>query len=161
AFQQLTRAGATNPEIRSQVFNLAGQVFGDDAEAMARAACANAAMRVQLATYLAGLQKFTEAMRVWHGTQNRGSERELAEDLRKRLIDAKQFRAASEVVNDIEPDVSRRPTPEQFINGGFENGGVLTSSDSFGWSISSGSLTQITIDTQAHGGHNSLRIVFR
>ncbi len=161
AFRQLARAGETNPQIRLQVFNLAGQVFGDDVGAIANAACPSAAMRVQLAIYLAGQQKFAEAMRIWSGTQNRNNERELAEELKKQLIDAKQFQDALVVMREFEPDAGKLPVPEQFINGGFEAGTTLTSSDSFGWSITSGSPAQMAIDAQAHSGHNSLRIVFR
>jgi len=48
-------------QIQQQVFNLAGQVFGDDVEAIAQATCPSAAMRVRFAIYLAGRQKFAEA----------------------------------------------------------------------------------------------------
>jgi tetratricopeptide (TPR) repeat protein len=161
AFRQLALAGETNPEIRLQVFNLAGQVFGDDVDAIANAVCPSAAMRVNLAIYLAGRQKFVEAMRIWSATQNRNSERELAVGLKKQLIDAKQFQDALVVMREFEPDGGKLPVPEQFINGGFEAGTSLTSSDSFGWSITSGSPAQMAIDAQAHSGHNSLRIVFR
>jgi tetratricopeptide (TPR) repeat protein len=161
AFRQLARAGETNPQIRPQVFNLAGQVFGDDVDAIANAACPSAAMRVQLAIYLAGRQKFAEAMRIWSGTQNRNNERELAEELKKQLINAKQFQDALVVIREFEPDAGKLPVPEQFLNGGFEAGTSLTSSDSFGWSIASGSPAQMDIDAQAHSGRNSLRIVFR
>jgi ribosomal protein S7 len=161
AFRQLARAGETNPEIRLQVFNLAAQVFGADVDAIANAACPSAAMRVQLAIYLAARQKFAEAMRVWSGTRNRNNERELAEELKKQLIDAKQFQAALVVMREVEPDAGKLPTPEQFINGGFEASATLTSSDSFGWSTTSGPQAQMAIDTQAHSGRNSLRIVFR
>jgi tetratricopeptide (TPR) repeat protein len=160
AFRQLARAGETNSQIQPQVFNLAGQVFGDDVEAIAKAACPSAAARVQLAIYFAGRQKFPEAMRVWSGTQNRNNERELAEELKKQLIDAKQFRDALVVLREFEPDAGNLLQPGQFVNGGFEAGTTLTSSDSFGWSIASGSTAQITIDSQAHSGRNSLRIVF-
>ncbi len=161
AFRQLARAGETDPQIRQQVFNLAGQVFGDDVEAIAQAACPSAAMRVRLAIYLAGRQKFAEAVRVWSGTQNRNNERELAEELKKQLIDAKQFHDALVVMRELEPDTGKLPVPEQFINGGFEAGTTLTSSDGFGWSIASGPPAQITVDAQAHSGRASLRIVFR
>lgn len=161
AFRQLARAGETDPQIRQQVFNLAGQVFGNDVEAIAQAACPSAAMRVRLAIYLAGRQKFAEAVRVWSGTQNRNNERELAEELKKQLIDAKQFHDALVVMRELEPDTGKLPVPEQFINGGFEAGTTLTSSDGFGWSIASGPPAQITVDAQAHSGHASLRIVFR
>jgi len=160
AFRQLARAGETNPEIRAQVFNLAAQVFGDDVEAMAKAAALSAAMRVQLAIYLAARQKFPEAMRIWSSTQNRQNERELAEELKKQLINAKQFHDALVVQREFEPDAGTVPMPEQFVNGGFEAGTTLTSSDSFGWSIASGSAAQMIIDSHAHSGRNSLRIVF-
>ena len=161
AFRQLARAGATNPGIRVQVFNLAAQVFGPDIDALANAICTSVAMRIELAIYLAGRQKFDDAMRVWSGTQNRTSEHELASELTKQLIDAKHFQDALVVLREIEPDAGKVPVPEQFINGGFENGSTVSNSDSFGWSISSGSLAQMSIDSQAHSGRNSLKIYFR
>jgi tetratricopeptide (TPR) repeat protein len=161
AFRQLARAGETDPQILPQVFNLAGQVFGDDVEAIAQAACPSAAMRVRLAIYLAGRQKFAEAVRVWSGTQNRNNEGELAEELKKQLIGAKQFHDALVVMREFESGTGKLPVPEQFMNGGFEDGSALTSSDSFGWSIASGPSAQMTVDAQPHSGHASLRIVFR
>jgi len=88
-------------------------------------------------------------------------ERELAEEQKKQLIDAKQFQDALVVMREFEPDGSSLPMPEQFINGGFEAGTTLTRSDSFGWSITSGLPAEMAIDSQAHSGHHSLRIVFR
>jgi tetratricopeptide (TPR) repeat protein len=161
AFRQLAGAGEADPQIGLQVFNLAGQVFGDDVDAIANAACPSAAMRVQLAIYLTGRQKFTEAMRIWSGTRNRNNERQLAEELKRQLIEAKQFRNALVVMREFEPEPGKLPVLEQFVNGGFEAGTTLTSSDTFGWSIASGSPAQMTIDSQAHSGRNSLRIVFR
>jgi len=161
AFRQLARAGETDPQIQQQVFNLAGQVFGDDVEAIAQATCPSAAMRVRLAIYLAGRQKFAEAVRVWSATKNRNNEDELAAELKKQLINAKQFHYALVVMREFEPDTGKLAVPEQFINGGFEAGTTLTSSDSFGWSIVSGPTAQMIVDAQAHGGHASLRIVFR
>jgi tetratricopeptide (TPR) repeat protein len=161
AFQQLARAGETDPGIRVQVFNLAAQVFDTDVDAIANATCRSAAMRIQFAMYLVGRQKIDEAMRVWAGTKNRTAERELAGELKKQLIEAKHFQAALVVMREIEPDAAKLPVPEQFTNGGFESSTTLTSSDSFGWAITSGSQAQMAIDTQPHSGRNSLRIVFR
>ncbi len=161
AFQQLARAGETNPGIRVQVFNLAAQVFGPDIDALANAICTSVAMRIELAIYLAGRQKFEDAMRVWSGTQNRTSERELAGELTKQLIEAKHFQDALVVLREIEHDAGKVPVPEQFINGGFEDGATVSSSDGFGWSISSGPLARMSIDSQAHSGSKSLRIVFQ
>lgn len=161
AFQQLASAGEADPQIRLQVFNVAGQVFGDDVDAMAMAACSSNTVRVQLATYLASHQKFAHAMRVWTSTQNRSNEREAAEEFKRQLIESKQFRDAIAVMRQIEPNTGQLPMSDQFIDGGFESGSTLARSDSFGWSITSGSLAQMTVDSQAHSGHNSLRITFR
>ena len=64
-------------------------------------------------------------------------------------------------MREVEADGGKLPIAEQFVNGGFEAGSTLISSDSFGWSIASGSTAQASIDSQAHSGRNSLRIVFR
>lgn len=161
AFQQLSRAGENDAAILVQVFNLAGQVFDPDVEAMANATCRSVAMRIQLAMYLVARQRIEEAMRVWSSTKNQIAERELAGELKQQLVKAKHFQAALVVMREIKPDAAKLLVPEQFTNGGFEAGTTLTSSDSFGWSITSGPQVQISIDTQPHSGQNSLRIVFR
>ena len=161
AFQQLSRAGENDAAILVQVFNLAGRVFDTDVDAMANATCRSVAMRLQLVLYLVARQKIEEAMRVWSSTKDQSAERELASELQQQLIKARHFQAALVVMREIEPAAARLFVPEQFTNGGFEAGQTLASSDSFGWSITSGSQAQISIDSQPHGGQNSLRIVFR
>jgi hypothetical protein len=78
--------------------------------------------------------------------------------LRKALFEAKQFHAALEVTKDIESD-GDLPSPDQFSNGGFEKNITLPIAKTFGWVISSSAPAQISINSQAHGGQHSLRVV--
>jgi hypothetical protein len=101
-------------------------------------------------------------MRMWAAISpaDRRSQRELSQELEKRLLQSKQFRAALEVMREAEPDLNL-PQPEQIRNGGFENSLSAPTPDSFDWVVYSRPQAQIGLDSRAHTGHGSLRILFR
>ena len=115
---------------------------------------------MQFAIYLVAGNKFDEAMRVWNATDpvDRKAQRELGEEMRRSLIGAKQFQSALAVMREFDPDDSL-PQPGQFWNGGFESDIKLANANTFDWVIDSRGSAQIAIDTHAHSGQRSLRIV--
>ena len=78
-------------------------------------------------------------------------------NLRKALLDAKQFRAALEVHRDLEPHNPH--VPEVLSNGGFEELITLPVSGPFGWTLGSNVQSQISIFNEGHSGLRSLQIV--
>lgn len=161
AFQQLGRAAASDDQVRPQVFELAMRVFDGNIDEIARVTCVSSADRLQFAIYLVGKQRFDDAMRMWAAISpaDRQGQFELSKVLMKSLLDAKQFRAAIEVMR--ETDSNSTPTPEQVRNGGFESPLASSSTNVFDWIIDSRPPAQIGIDSRAHNGHGSLRAVFK
>ena len=163
AFRELARAAGADDQLQTQVFNLAWQYFEGNVNEIARVACPSSGVRAEFALYLAGLKKFDDAMRIW-GTISRADQRALStagEGLKKSLIDSRQFHVALRVLRDIEPEGVTIPVPEQFTNGGFESALARSGANNFDWDIGSGTQAQIGIDARSHGGHGSLRIIFK
>jgi tetratricopeptide (TPR) repeat protein len=162
AFVQLARAAEADDAMRPQVFNLAWQVFGGDVDQIARMACPSLPVRMQFAIYLVGQARFDDAMRIWRtiNPSERKGQRARDEEFEQALIQAKQFRAALEVMREIEPDPGG-PVPEQFWNGGFESDIGPGNAKNFYWAINSRPQVKTGIDTQAHSGHGSLRIALK
>jgi carbohydrate binding protein with CBM4/9 domain len=161
AFAQLAFAAAADAALRPQVFNLAWQVFGGDVDQIVRVACPSTPVRMQFAVYLIDLKKFDDAMRVWRSTNpaERKLEVALNQSLQESFIQTKQFRAALEVMRESEPGAGG-PAAEQFWNGGFESEIEMNSARNFHWLIKPQATVKIGLDTQAHSGKGSLRLVF-
>jgi len=74
-------------------------------------------------------------------------------------MQTRQFRDALEVMRESEPDTDDT-VAEQFWNGGFEKPIEMNSARSFHWLLNSKNTVRMGIDTQAHSGNGSLRLVF-
>ena len=162
AFEQLGHAAEADEQMRPQVFGLAMQVFGGDVNEIARVASRSPAGRMQFAVYLSNNRMFDDAMRVWAtiSPADRRAQSSLSVELRKSLFDAKKFHYALEVMRETDPDTSL-PSPEQFWNGGLESSTAPVGTNNFDWVINSRPQAEIGIDSRAHSGHSSLRMVFK
>lgn len=162
AFQQLGHAAEADNEMRWQVFDLAMRVFNGDINEIARVASVSPGARLQFAIYLSAIKKFDDALRMWAtiSPADRRAQQELSLEFKNSLITAKQYRAAVEVMRETDPDTDL-PQLGQFSNGGFESNLTPARANSFDWVFTSRSQAQIGIDSRAHSGHGSLRIVFR
>ena len=162
AFEQLGHAAEADNLMRLQVFGLAMRVFDGDVNEIAKVACVSSAARMQFAIYLVAGKRFDDAMRMWNATNpaDRGQLPELSQEMKRGLIEAKQFHSALAVMREIEPDANL-PQPEQFWNGGFESDLRLASANLFDWVIDSRASAQVAVDSHAHSGQRSLRIVLR
>jgi tetratricopeptide (TPR) repeat protein len=162
AFQQLGLAAESDDQMRSQVFDLAMQVFSGDVNEIARVACGSPAARLQFAIYLVSVKRVDDAMRLW-GSLNpadRQAQKDLSQQLEQSLTQAKQFHALLALMGEIEPDTSL-PAPEQFFNGGFESDLSASSPNTFDWMIEARASAQAAVDSHPHSGKKSLRIVLR
>lgn len=161
AFVQLARAAEADQQMRPPVFNLAWQVFDGDVDKIATAACPSVPVRMEFAIYLIGRAKIDDAMRVWRtiNPAERKAQSDLDEAFKNSLKQSKHFRAVFEVMRETDPD-PEGPAPDRFWNGGFERDIEPTNAKSFYWVIDSRPQARVGIDTAAHSGHGSLRIVF-
>ena len=162
AFEQLGHAAEADNLMRSQVFDLGMRVFDGDINEIAKVACVSPAARLQFAIYLSTIEKFDDAMRMWAtiSPADRRAQKELSQEFKNSLISAKQFRAAIEVMRETDPDTAL-PHLAQFSNGGFESDLKPASANTFDWVINSRASAQVAVDSHAHSGQRSLRIVLR
>lgn len=162
AFEQLGHAAESDNLMRPQVFDLAMRVFAGDVNEIAKVACGSPAASMQLAIYLVGGKRFDDGMRIWStiNAADRKQQIDLVKEMRRSLIDAKQFRYALALTREIDPDANL-PQPEQFWNGGFESDLKMANADTFDWIIDSRATAQVALDSHAHSGQRSLRIILR
>ena len=79
----------------------------------------------------------------------------------KTLIAKKHFHAALTILREVETEPAQLPTPEKVWNGGFEMPLVPKDPRPFHWALIPTGLAPMSIDTEAHNGNGSLKIVFK
>ncbi len=161
AFNQLSKAAEADPEMRSPVFGVATQVFGGDIDQIINV-LPTPAVRMQLAINLVNANNFDQALRILRtiSPADRKAQSELTDKIITSLIDNQQFHAALSLLSELETDPSQLPTPDHIWNGGFDQAVPLLDPKPFHWVINSRPQTQISIDSRAHSGSGSLRIIF-
>lgn len=159
AFQHLFRAAEANQGLWPQAINLAWQAYDGDVDRITTEACKDPNVRVLFATYLVGLKHYDDALRLWKTLTPDARAQVISpgRNLRKALLDAKQFRAALEVHRDLEPN--NADVPEVLSNGGFEESITLPVTGLFGWTLGSNVQSQISIINEGHSGLRSMQIV--
>ncbi len=161
AFPQLFRAAEANEQLWPQVLNLAWQAYDGDVDRIAGEACQEPRVRTIFASYLVGVSRSDDALRLWQTMSPEERRQAIAggRALRKAFLDAKQFRAALEVHRDTEPSADGLPEAETFWNGGFEELITLPVTRPFGWTLGSNVQAQISISNEARSGRNSMQVV--
>jgi tetratricopeptide (TPR) repeat protein len=162
AFDQLSRAANADELMRPQVFTLAWQIFNGDLDKIVKAV-PSPAVRLQFVVYLINTGGFDEAARVLRSVNeaDRRAQSDLTDEIVKTLITKKQFHAALTILREVETDPTQLPTPEKIWNGGFEMPLAPKDPRPFHWALIPTGLAPMSIDTEAHNGKGSLKIVFK
>ena len=164
AFTELRRAADANPELRSQLFNLAWAIHNKNLDAFVEAVGNSANTRAESAAYLVGRQRFEDGILLWqrlNETEKR-SNRTNGEAIVGALVTAKRFHQAAEVANDLVSTVTNLTGEGKFVDGGFEEDVAPQKGAVFGWQVKSLQQAQVGIDpNRGHNSSRSLRIVFR
>jgi hypothetical protein len=164
AFAELLRASGADPQLRVPVFNLAWEVYGKNPAELNKAIGATAGARAEFAKYLVDRQKIDDGLRLWDTltAQEKQDNRATGEFLIKSVYEAKRFRKALEIWNDLASGEAARGQVGQLFNGGFEQNTGSTSSGVFGWQVKSAPQAQVAVDpANAHSGGRSLRLLFQ
>lgn len=163
AFRELVNASQADPQLFPQVFNLSWELFGGNADEIARIMCPTPDARAQLAIYLAKRKEFDQAAHIWGtiGGKDKKELRKTGESLKKLLSDAGRLHYVLGMMRDLETDLSIIPEPEKVFNPGFESDSAPRRTDNFGWTIVTSTQTQMFIDSTSHSGGVSLKIVFK
>jgi Tfp pilus assembly protein PilF len=163
AFNELREACGRDESLRAQTIDLASHVYGDDTEALLKAAGDSSAARARLASYLSKRGKSVEAMRLWSNLNaaEKQEQRETGEALMKSMLDAKQYLNALELERGLAKADANIPNTGEVRNAGFESDVALGSAHPFEWHIKNAAQARIDIDAaQKHSGGHSLRVVF-
>jgi hypothetical protein len=164
AFAELQLAADQDPRLRPQIFNMAWYVFGQDVEAISRAAGNSPATRADLVTYLMGRQLLDDALGQWNGlaASDKTAQRAVGLALMRALLDGKRFHAAFKIYSDIDPKGASGIKPGQIANGGFESDIGLSEENPFDWRVRSLPQAQVGLDERyRRSGNRSLRILFQ
>ena len=163
-FVELQKASDADPEFRPQLFNLAWEVFKEDAVALTSAAGKTADARAQFSEYLVSRGRTEDGLRLWASLshnekrQNIGS----ATGIINSLTAAYRFHDAVAIWNDIAPDENHRAAIGQIQDGSFEKGIGRTAAAVFSWQVQSQPQASVAIDPNVgHSGARSLRVVFQ
>lgn len=164
AFKELRRAAEADPKLRPQIFNAAWVVFGEDVDAINRAAGGSAAARAELAVYVAGRGRFDEALRLWASLtpEEKKQQRASGEGVVDALLSAKRYRSALEVGRDLGGAEAPRAGVGAISNPGFEEDINAAGARTFEWKVRSVPQATIGFDQATkHGGARSLRVTFK
>jgi tetratricopeptide (TPR) repeat protein len=164
AFPELRRAADADPELRSQLLNLAWAIYKEDLDSFVEAVGKTANAQAELARYLMGRRRFDDGILLWQRLTEaeKRANRPTGDAIVAELIAAQRFHQAAEVANDLVPGASYRAAEGKFVDGGFEDDLVSRAGSVFGWQVKSVQQAQIGIDPgRGHNGTRSLRIVFQ
>ncbi len=162
AFTELTRAAEADPKLRPQIFNAAWVVYGEDVDAINRAAGGSAAARAELAVYVAGRGRFDDALRLWASLTpaEKKEQRASGESVINALLSAKRHRSALEVARDLGGSDALKIKVGEISNPGFEEG--IETTGTFEWKVRSVPQAPVGFDPEVkHGGMRSLRVAFK
>jgi hypothetical protein len=162
AFKELTRAAEADPKLRPQIFNAAWVVFGEDVDAINRAAGGSAEARAQLAVYVAGRERFDDALRLWASLTPAEKKEQHAsgESIVNALLSAKHYRSAFGVARDLGGADALKVKVGEVWNPGFE--ADIETTGTFDWKVRSVPQAPIGFDPSVkHGGARSLRVAFK
>ncbi len=164
AFAELRRAADANPDLRSQLFNLAWAIHNKDLDALVEAVGDSATTRAELAAYVVGRQRFDDGILLWErlNEAEKRANRTNGEVIVGALVTAKRFHQAAKVANDLVPAATYRTGEGTLVDGGFEADLVPQKGAVFGWQVKSLHQAQVGIDpNRGHDSDRSLRIVFQ
>jgi hypothetical protein len=164
AFDELRRASDANPELRSQLFNVAWEVYKEDFASLKVAVGTSPSLRAEFVIYLLGRHRIEDGILLWKTLSDTEKRANLAtgESIIRTLVGAKRYHQAADISNDLVATHADRAMVGQILNGGFEENLAPQPATVFGWQVKSLSQAQIGIDpNRGHSGSRSLRIVFQ
>jgi tetratricopeptide (TPR) repeat protein len=164
AFAELRRASEADPALRTQLLNLAWQVYNEDLDSLINAVGTSASTRAELAVYLGGRNKFDEAIKLWSGLSDfeKRANRKSGRAITDQLLGAGRFHQAIEVANGLVPGPIYHARIGQFVDGGFEDHLDPREASVYAWQVKSQQQMQVGIDpNRGHASRRSLRLIFQ
>ena len=163
AFAELRLASIAEPEFQPQVFNLAWQIHGDDAQAVKKAIGENSATQAQFAVYLIGLRQIDEGLKFWNemSIEDRRANLASGQSIIASLKNEHRYHDALKVWNDIANEQLRTEVGRIF-DSSFEEAGSYGLDMPFGWQDRAAPQVAIDVDAnKSQKGGRSLHWIFQ
>jgi len=163
AFAELRLAGKAEPEFQPQIFNLAWQINGDDAQAIKKAIGDDSATQAQFAVYLFGFKQIDEGLKFWNqmSIEDRKANLASGQSIIASLKNEHRYHDALKVWNDIASEGLHAEVGHIF-DSSFEAAGSYGSDMPFGWQDRGAPSVAIDVDpNRSQQGGRSLHWVFQ
>ena len=161
-FNLISSAAASDPKYVRPAVLTAIQIFDGSVDEVRRSMGDTAAINAGLAETLVSLDRPEEALDAWRRLSPEmmtGQFHDLGQKLQSKLIDLKRYRMASVVHAGI--TTNKLSSVSEIVNGGFEEGVRLGSTNVFDWRISDGTHPQVGLsDGAKRSGQYSLLLAF-
>ncbi len=163
-FKLAALASASNADYARNAVVLALQIFDGDVGRVRSALGDTEAISSALAGTLIGQERFDDAVISWSKLSEQARTttfRKLGESLGEKLLSAKKFQLAAQVLADLNTDGGAKTLIGQVSNGGFETPIKLRGAGPFEWQIADGPEPQIgQSDSQKRSGSFGLFLMF-
>ncbi len=159
AFLEIRKAAETNPDYANPAVVTAWQIFDGDTAQIAQKIGDSVPIKAGLAPFLAKQKRFDDAFTFWNSIPDSEKTTEYkknGEDLMNVLLEAKSYRHALTIQNQIAPPEADKFSIGNIFNGGFEKRDAKNT-NVFDWKIGDGAGLD---PSQKHSGETSLIILF-
>jgi tetratricopeptide (TPR) repeat protein len=164
AFTEMRRAIEQDAKYANPAVAVIWQLFEGNVDLISQKIGNSLPIKASLAPFLAKQKRFDEAFAFWNSipeAEKATTYRKVSEDLRGQLFEAKSFRNALNVHNQIARPDEEKYTIGSIFNGDFEKEIKAAKADMFDWRLGDGIQPGISPDsTQKHGGSRSLTFIF-
>ena len=163
AFAEFNLASRTTLAYRDQIFGLAWDYYGHDANKLESVTADSAEVRVSLALFYAARGQAADSLRVWNTLtdEQKAANPQTARTIAQALTEKKFYRQGIQFSRQVGIDGDAEP--EQVSNGGFEKALGQPDENYYGWKVERGD-NKIEIASDAsvkHSGNRSLKLNFR
>ena len=163
-FAAVRKAVKQDKKYSGPAASIALDIFEGDIARVLKAVGDSSPVKVSLALYLAGQERFDESMKLWRSLPESEIAADYAEEGKKilsNLLEAKKFRAAIGLRRQLPGFGGSQPSLGTVTNGGFEEEVSTTGSPPFDWTIAPGEQPVIAISVDhKHSGGKSLVVLY-
>lgn len=164
AFLEIRKAVEQDPKYTNPAVVTVWQIFDGDLTQISQKIGDSPEIRASLAPFLAKQKRYDEALTFWNQIPNEqkiSTFKKIGEDLLTSFIEAKSFRNALAIQNQIASSEDEKFSVGKIYNGDFEKDIKTSKANFFDWKLTDKAQPQISLDgSQKHGGNRSLILLF-
>lgn len=164
AFLEIRKAVQQDEKYSNPAVVTLWQIFNGDVAQISQKIGDSIPIKAALAPFLVKQKRFDEALSFWNSISNEEKTttyKKVSEDLLTQFVEAKSFRNALNVQNQISKPEDEKFTVGNIFNSDFEKDIKAAKANLFDWGVIEGAQPQISLDgSQKHGGNRSLILLY-